>query len=512
MNSQPNKTAILVIDGLTEPSSQPQLMGTRSLLPLVDKPMLQLAIELLINQGCQEFHVLLGEQPTTVQAFLDNGERWGIQITYHYSHADLDLATNLKPLALTPEKNYWLICPNKLPTDLSELCRFESLHFSGAALCWRSEDRVHWSGWGCFTGAWLASVRIPLLFTSVEQIILDHDHLSLQLTVPPLSVTTDAEFLQSSLQILKDRSAASGQSVSVSRTAVVHPSVEIIGPVHIGKHARIEAGVRLGPNVIICDGSVIDHGAELEDSIVLPDTYVGPQLELNGSIAAPATLSSIANHVVMRLIEPGYLASVSGRGVISQTSNYSFISILLIKTLLLPLWLLAWLVSQMAGLKAPEEKTMRILGPASDNDNANDVQINAANTLSGIYLDEEGAWVTHFLHTFHAGLNELARGPVALCGLELRAATDVAQLPEYWKSLYRQHKCGLLSESILLPTEAASQSDRYACDAYAVMDRSSRYQLRLLIRYLGHVLTNCGTTLFRAGQKESGPISPSNPK
>lgn len=497
MNTLTVPTAILIFDWWTPDASQAQLADVRSLLPLVDKPLLQRVIEQLVKNGCREFHVLLDEHPTPIREFLGVGERWGVKITHHYRNTELDLAKNLKHLQLASAPHYWLVCPDKLPEEANTDQLLNVPSKVGAAWCYSHEDQVKWTGWACVTGAWLASVSQARTFSELEQLIQQDAHLSRLNTPEPLSVVTDADLLQSSLRVLKQRLAHAGQSSMTGRGALVDPSVQITDPVYIGRQACIKAGVKLGPNVIVCDGAFVDQDAELSNCVVLPDTYVGTHLELNTAIAAPGKLSSVSNNVVLDRVEASFLASASGRNAPAQRASHSPVTAWIIKVVLFPLYLLIRLIGWAGGVQAPLSQQTELPSLSTGGGDAQSATLPIANTLGDIYAERRGAFVAHFLHTFYAGLGQVAQGRITLYGPELRSAEAVTELPAYWQALYQQHRCGLLSESLLQPIDPANHGGHYAYDAYAVTDNSARYQYSILWRYLGRVGHDCYKTLVQ---------------
>ena len=63
-------------------------------------------------------------------------------------------------------------------------------------------------------------------------------------------------------------------------------SASVTGVARVGRNASIRDGVALYGYVDIGDECVIDSGAEISDSIVLPGTYVGRGTRLNNAIAS----------------------------------------------------------------------------------------------------------------------------------------------------------------------------------------------------------------------------------
>ena len=73
--------------------------------------------------------------------------------------------------------------------------------------------------------------------------------------------------------------------VWVGRRVSIHPQARLTGPCWIGSQTQIGAAAEIGPNAVIGTHSVIDHNASVKDSIVMPDTFVGANLHLQGMMA-----------------------------------------------------------------------------------------------------------------------------------------------------------------------------------------------------------------------------------
>lgn len=62
-------------------------------------------------------------------------------------------------------------------------------------------------------------------------------------------------------------------------------SATITAPVMLDGEARIEGRARIGPNAIIGQGCLVAEDAHVEEAVVLPGTYVGPQTTLHRCVA-----------------------------------------------------------------------------------------------------------------------------------------------------------------------------------------------------------------------------------
>ncbi len=84
---------------------------------------------------------------------------------------------------------------------------------------------------------------------------------------------------------LDGRPAADG-ALRLAPRAVVPSSVEVHGSVRVGRGADVHRGVELSGRVEIGDRCVIDDGAHVTNSVVMPGTYVGRGVRLHNAIAS----------------------------------------------------------------------------------------------------------------------------------------------------------------------------------------------------------------------------------
>jgi NDP-sugar pyrophosphorylase family protein len=70
----------------------------------------------------------------------------------------------------------------------------------------------------------------------------------------------------------------------------VSPHAVIRPPCWIGQHVFVGAGAVIGPGAVIEDGSFVEPGAELAESWIGPDTFVGQFARIAGSLAWGSSL------------------------------------------------------------------------------------------------------------------------------------------------------------------------------------------------------------------------------
>lgn len=484
MTSSPKATAILLVG--IEQSQLPHPGKLRSMLPLVDKPALQIAVESLVRLGCNVLHVFLEESPATVREFLGNGERWGLQLTYHYLDEELSLAGNFKRLAIDPAQACWLGCPERIPQEFINPA--ETQAFGGETIFFHgSQDHPEWSGWGHFSAAFLQTLDTAPTWEGLSQSLSADQRVARQWLDQPYDLTSEQHYLESTVRYLARLTQDNAGKTLVARGARIHPTAKITGPVYIGQHARIEADAIIGPNAVIGHDVIIDQSAEIINTVVLPETYVGHGLFLEEAVVAPGTLASIKNQTIIRKIEPHLLsASRSNRQVGSSRNN---MAVKLLRFSLFPLYALARIRCRVdAQMPSPQLRVYRS-GGAHQFAEIITLPIDASARHSPVH--GRGSWSAHFLHTFYPGLTAVAAEEIELFGLELRDVEDIAKLPADWQALYHAHPAGLLNETMINYAVVADANLRYASDACAAAGLPIRTKLRILRNYLIHVLCDC---------------------
>ena len=438
-------TAILFTGWGDTPLGQPS-----ELVPLLGRSMLQRAMERLAQSGCTRIHVALGESPLPDKAFLGDGSRWGCCIQSHTPTADEPFSDFCRRLDLDPRKPYALASASMVPLE-AELSLHGALPAAavGSACVWQGKEKLGWTGWGVFTGEWLLGQEAAISHAALEQRLLAIHSIERKHLQPPLSAASLAELLRSHDRLLARESDAETSS-KPGRGSQIHPTARLVAPVHIGSHVQIGARAIVGPNVSIGDGSLIDAEAYVENSIVLPATYVGEGLELTDAIAGGDRLGNVRLNTVIQVTDAHLLSPT--RQQISPGR---------------PGWMEMGLARALRIILAPIQAWLSL----------------AANIPARPPLQ------AHFHDHFYPGLSEVSQGRMRMLGPRRRPPTQIAKLPQDWQDLYAQHSCGLLNEAVLLGLEARMTEIQFACDAIACANQSSKpAMLRLTWSYVVRVL------------------------
>ena len=465
------------------------------LLPLQGCSFLQRAVEHLVRAGCRHIHVAVGDAAAPVRELLQDGERWGCRVSYHYLNGDESLARFVRRFDLDPQRRYWLADATRLPVaPLPAIETAGEPSAAGHSLCWNEGTVTRWTGWGLFSGAWLQACEHLPESSQLEQFVLRDPRLGVQAVVRPLAAATRWELLGANRCLLAARAAA----FSAGRGSEIHPSAQIVAPVHIGAGVKVAAGAVIGPNVSIESGSFIDRGTHLSNSLVLPDTYVGEDLDLHGIITNGSLLANIPLNTVTEILDPNLLAGLPRQGAADLPGQRALARAL--RLALLPVhWLARWRTRHQreeSGLPA----VVPFPQPGRTDPGRIAVVLALPEALSG---GESRDWATHFCRTFYPGLREMMGGRLQLGGPALRSHREVRRLPPEWRRLYALNRCGLLNESLLHDLAASDSDGQFAGDVLACAAQGDfRVTWKLLRTYLGRVLRDL---------RRSPPTPASNP-
>jgi hypothetical protein len=462
--------ALLLADLATELLGQPS-----ALVPLLGKPLLLRAVERLVAHGCKEILVLLGEHAGEVRSLLGNGERWGCRLAYHYLDPRMHLSRQLRALGVLAADRYWLADASRVPVEPLPDANDQSA--PGRLLCWQDDGRPQWSGWGSLPGTWLlAQDAAPAQVLEADRLLADPT-LAISPISAPLAASSPLALLDSTRRLL----AAGDIAVRMhpGPGSQVDAEAQLIPPLHLGRGVKIGAGAIVGPNAVVEDGAFIDRDTHLCNSIVLPETYVGPELDLDGVVAGPGLLANTRLDTVTEVHDTDLLSTL-----VPAAGNVPFATRALAGLLrigLSPAYL--WL----RGYGTPVRE---IALPCPRTGNCEPVKMLAALELPApLYGKAARDWAHHFCRSFYPGLRHVMRGELRLIGPSLRGLRDVRQLPDEWRRLYGSSRCGLLNEGLLLDAAAGSDED-FASDALAAAQfERTATAVSLVLRYLQKIHT-----------------------
>lgn len=103
--------------------------------------------------------------------------------------------------------------------------------------------------------------------------------------------------------------------VWVSRRVHIAPDARLLGPCWIGENVWIDSGAIVGPGAIVENRAFIGRGAEVVQSLIGPDTFVGENTDVRTSLAFGGKLINWRTNSVLHVPDPWLLCGLRERQV-----------------------------------------------------------------------------------------------------------------------------------------------------------------------------------------------------
>jgi hypothetical protein len=267
-------------------------------VPIFGKPLIEHWLEQLFCFGAKEVLVLAADRPEQVRAFVGRGERWGLRV------AVLPETRELTPAAARAKYGDgadWLPAPH----DATLMDRLPGLPehplFTSCA------------DWFAALSAWMPRAVTP-------------DRIGLRQIKP---------------------------GVWAGRRARVSPRAELRAPCWLGENVFVGDHAVVGPNAVLEDKVLVERGAEISDSVVGPETFVGEFTAVRRSIACGSTLVNWRLDSTIKVPDAFLLCSLGRRrSAFGRAGLLSRFTAALLLLLTLPLALLHCLKVRLRGWPA----------------------------------------------------------------------------------------------------------------------------------------------------------------
>lgn len=269
------------------------------LLPVANRPLIEYWIELALALGVREITTLLDHGAAAIEAYLGDGERWGVTIRYGFLRPDADPAVWLRR---DPERSrgglLWIAGP-VFPRRLES---FDPARIGAGVF---GDDPVRGqlriapggaapapdAGGAGAADAWQAAGLAP---ERMDDLGVYH-RMNMALL--------DGEIGRYLMPGYSER-----ERTRLGFNVIYPPGATLDPPLLAGNDVRFEPLCRVGPRVAIGSRVVVDRQTEVRDSVVLDGTYIGRNLEIVGRVVAGSRLADPADGSVIDLPDPWLLS------------------------------------------------------------------------------------------------------------------------------------------------------------------------------------------------------------
>jgi hypothetical protein len=265
------------------------------LLPVANRPLLDYWLEACAEQGINQVQVILGEGAKQIEDFAGDGRRWGVQIQYGFARAREQPLDYLKATSDRWSRGLFFIggafflrrrsAFKSSGFQTLEACRHES---GGSTLFLfgknGAEVKALLDGAPC-SGRGLEQIHIQPYAVDGVKAYFD---LNMKMVAGEFSRYVTAGY-----------SDADGSSVGYN--VLTPPSVHLRAPVIVGNDCRFGPMTTIGTMAVVGDHVIVDSNTELSNCLILPDTYIGQNLEIKNKIVCGNRLVDPADGMAIEI-------------------------------------------------------------------------------------------------------------------------------------------------------------------------------------------------------------------
>ncbi len=304
------------------------------MLPVLNRPVIDYATEVLARQDVRQIDISLFEKPGEIEAYLGDGSHRGLKLTYHLQReAWGDVGAVRWAFQSTDESVLLIPADVLIDLELENLQAFHEAHApcltivaapaqkgaeypayrrlnNGSELELQGErpERLVSTGAFMISPELLANIplrtRVDLLQDLVPHLLskgvpvytyrfdcywnpldtfLQYYHAQFELCACRPSKDMDGS-QQGSCRFITLEGAKVSEGVWTGRNVTIHPSVQVAPRLYLNDNCMVEKDVQIGPDVVIGKGVVLDQGATVQDALILDHTYVGRLLNVQCKI------------------------------------------------------------------------------------------------------------------------------------------------------------------------------------------------------------------------------------
>ncbi len=289
------------------------------MLPILNKPLILYILEHLKKFGIEEVKISLHHLPELIDSFLGDGEELDLKITYSLEKDLLGTGHSIKRIPSYFDDTILIHFGNVLTNlDINDFLYFHKQRKSILSyVVIENRDikniseikinknsqivdfdfRESGSKYSFIpAGIFLAQKEILDYIPSNQKFSLEEDLLKLicKEKLPSYAYIHKGDFykiqypkdlLEINLQLLKILAFAERKLI-FGNTTKIHKEVlsSITSPIFVGQNSVINKNVLIKGSVVIGNEVIIDEGSSISNSLILDNTYIGKNLEIENSI------------------------------------------------------------------------------------------------------------------------------------------------------------------------------------------------------------------------------------
>lgn len=268
-------------------------------LPIGGKSALEFWFEYLCEQKVEEVYLFVATHSAEIKNSFPSGEHWGFKLTYLLSRGEEAPADLINRNRETLPEQFLAargdIVPQ--PSGVNALLNIENIDLSDPS----AETKLNTLSWQSIS----RETQTPHLMHSLQA----------------FSAITQ-QVLQSKLWCCTPRGLMLDDHKWTATPDFSNQRMDSIeGTLYVGRDSVIDRSVALKEMVVVETASFVDRGATLKNAIVLPDTYVGQNVSLEGCLVYGSLMIDLKNGVTQQIDDPALLSPITSSARVTRTRN-----------------------------------------------------------------------------------------------------------------------------------------------------------------------------------------------
>ncbi len=282
------------------------------LLPVANRPLVDYWLEACAEQGIVHVQLVCGEGADEIEAFAGDGSRWGLKIDYRPARSGESPLDFLRADARCWNEGLFYV---GAPVFLRRRRAFKPSGFQNLQACRcgpEGQPRFLFGRTGAEVEMLLDGAPCPK--NGLEQI-----HVQC-FAIDSVSAWFDLNMKLAEGEFTRYVTAGFSDSdcSSIGYNVITPPSVRLRPPVLIGNNCHFGAMSTIGGNAVVGDHVVVDSRTELENCVILRDTYIGRNLEIKNKIVSGNRLIDPADGTVVEIDDSWLVARNRRRGFLRK--------------------------------------------------------------------------------------------------------------------------------------------------------------------------------------------------
>ena len=474
------------------------------MLPIVNKPVVEHLIELLVRHHITDIILVLKHMPYETEKYFGNGERWGCNISYSLVRAYSGIHSTLGWVQSRVGDTF-LCLPGNVVTNinLTDLVRTHEKINGDVTLATKTEDKVKSGPLGSlFKDTSKKDTFYPFVMTSkalrnllgsslaqnMEQMIASlanrglnvYGHYSL---FDYGVINTLDDYLSINRSILKGGLRGiiiPGHQIEpgiwIGRHARIDTDAQIYSPLLIGDHCHIRGRSFIRGETVIGNNVIVSQGVSIQESVILDNTYIGSHTEMRESIIRKNTLLDVPRSLNVHVADDFILGDLEKNVIANKAIRlFNLLSALFLFILFSPLIMLLYCFHRIF----PSKRYL---------------------TSGLLYGEHEVASLQNtrrpkriHLYTFQSenrfirklpGLINVMKGDIVLVGNSPLTQQEVDSLKEEWEMARFNVPAGLFHLWEVDGNASPTWEEKVVAENYYAATRSFRGDLKILLKSL----------------------------